>query len=304
MKSMTGYGRAASQTERYDITVEVHSVNHRFLEASVRLPRSFGYLEEKIKEQVQQNVSRGKVEVSLSMQPVSSKTTTVELDHDVVQAYLSAIERENVRLQKQAENDTAAESYRIEPDLTLSTLLRIPDAFQVQQVADDPAEIWAQVQPVLAEALTQFVQMRQTEGERLKDDVAFHLTQLEQMTDQVEQLVPQTVQQYYDRLYRKITELLEDRTVEESRLVTEAAVVAEKIAVGEELVRLHSHIAQFRGFLESAEPVGRKMDFLVQEMNREVNTTGSKSQMLEITKLVVDMKSEIEKIREQIQNIE
>ena len=292
MKSMTGYGRAASQTERYDITVEVHSVNHRFLEASVRLPRSFGYLEEKIKE------------VSLSMQPVSSKTTTVELDHDVVQAYLSAIERENVRLQKQAENDTAAESYRIEPDLTLSTLLRIPDAFQVQQVADDPAEIWAQVQPVLAEALTQFVQMRQTEGERLKDDVAFHLTQLEQMTDQVEQLVPQTVQQYYDRLYRKITELLEDRTVEESRLVTEAAVVAEKIAVDEELVRLHSHIAQFRGFLESAEPVGRKMDFLVQEMNREVNTTGSKSQMLEITKLVVDMKSEIEKIREQIQNIE
>lgn len=304
MKSMTGYGRAASQTERYDITVEVHSVNHRFLETSVRLPRSFGYLEEKIKEQVQQNVSRGKVEVSLSMQPVSSKTTTVELDHDVVQAYLSAIEQENVRLQKQAENDTAAESYRIEPDLTLSALLRIPDAFQVQQVADDPAEIWAQVQPVLAEALTQFVQMRQTEGERLKDDVAFHLTQLEQMTDQVEQLVPQTVQQYYDRLYRKITELLENRTVEESRLVTEAAVVAEKIAVDEELVRLHSHIAQFRGFLESAEPVGRKMDFLVQEMNREVNTTGSKSQMLEITKLVVDMKSEIEKIREQIQNIE
>ena len=284
MKSMTGYGRAASQTERYDITVEVHSVNHRFLEASVRLPRSFGYLEEKIKEQVQQTVSRGKVEVSLSMQPVSSKTTTVELDHDVVQAYLSAIERENVRLQKQAENDTAAKSYCIEPDLTLSTLLGM--------------------QPVLAEALTQFVQMRQTEGERLKDDVAFHLTQLEQMTDQVEQLVPQTVQQYYDRLYRKITELLEDRTVEESRLVTEAAVVAEKIAVDEELVRLHSHIAQFRGFLDSAEPVGRKMDFLVQEMNREVNTTGSKSQMLEITKLVVDMKSEIEKIREQIQNIE
>ena len=304
MKSMTGYGRATARTERYEITAEVHSVNHRYLETSVRLPRSFSYLEGKIKEQVQQNVSRGKVEVSLSMQPVSSKTTTVELDHDVVQAYLSAIERENVRLQKQAENDTAAESYRIEPDLTLSTLLRIPDAFQVQQVADDPAEIWAQVQPVLAEALTQFVQMRQTEGERLKDDVAFHLTQLEQMTDQVEQLVPQTVQQYYDRLYRKITELLEDRTVEESRLVTEAAVVAEKIAVDEELVRLHSHIAQFRGFLESAEPVGRKMDFLVQEMNREVNTTGSKSQMLEITKLVVDMKSEIEKIREQIQNIE
>ena len=160
------------------------------------------------------------------------------------------------------------------------------------------------VQPVVTEALQQFVTMRQTEGERLAADVASHLENLESMTNRVEQLVPETVQQYYDKLYKKITELLGDRTVEESRLVTETAVVAEKIAVDEELVRLHSHIAQFRGFLESTEPTGRKMDFLVQEMNREVNTTGSKSQSLEITKLVVDMKSEIEKIREQIQNIE
>ena len=145
--------------------------------------------------------------------------------------------------------------------------------------------------------------MRQTEGERLAADVASHLENLESMTNRVEQLVPETVQQYYDKLYKKITELLGDRTVEESRLVTETAVVAEKIAVDEELVRLHSHIAQFRGFLESPEPTGRKMDFLVQEMNREVNTTGSKSQSLEISKLVVDMKSEIEKIREQSQKI-
>ena len=177
--------------------------------------------------------------------------------------------------------------------LPLSTLLRIPDAFQVQQVADDPDVIWSEVQPVMAEALQQFVAMRETEGKRLADDVAFHLDRL-----------PETVQQYYEKLYRKITELLGDRTVDESRLVTEAAVVAEKIAVDEELVRLRSHIAQFRVFLTSTEPVGRKMDFLVQELNREVNTTGSKSQHLEITKLVVDMKSEIEKIREQIQNIE
>ena len=186
----------------------------------------------------------------------------------------------------------------------LSTLLRIPDAFQVQQVADDPDVIWNEVQPVMAEALQQFVAMRETEGKRLADDVAFHLDRLAEMTDAVEKLVPETVQQYYEKLYRKITELLGDRTVDESRLVTEAAVVAEKIAVDEELVRLRSHIAQFRVFLTSTEPVGRKMDFLVQELNREVNTTGSKSQHLEITKLVVDMKSEIEKIREQIQNIE
>ena len=289
MKSMTGYGRATARTERYEITAEVHSVNHRYLETSVRLPRSFSYLEGKIKEQVQQAVSRGKVEVALTMQSIGSKDTTVEINHDVVMAYLRAVAAENELLREsglpknQIVLGTAgSESGGATDALPLSTLLRIPDAFQLQQ----------------------FVTMRQTEGERLAADVASHLENLESMTNRVEQLVPETVQQYYDKLYKKITELLGDRTVEESRLVTETAVVAEKIAVDEELVRLHSHIAQFRGFLESTEPTGRKMDFLVQEMNREVNTTGSKSQSLEITKLVVDMKSEIEKIREQIQNIE
>ena len=302
MKSMTGYGRATARTERYEITAEVHSVNHRYLETSVRLPRSFSYLEGKIKEQVQQAVSRGKVEVALTMQSIGSKDTTVEINHDVVMAYLL---RESGLPKNQIVLGTAgSESGGATDALPLSTLLRIPDAFQVQQVAEDADVIWSEVQPVVTEALQQFVTMRQTEGERLAADVASHLENLESMTNRVEQLVPETVQQYYDKLYKKITELLGDRTVEESRLVTETAVVAEKIAVDEELVRLHSHIAQFRGFLESTEPTGRKMDFLVQEMNREVNTTGSKSQSLEITKLVVDMKSEIEKIREQIQNIE
>ena len=300
MKSMTGYGRATARTERYEITAEVHSVNHRYLETSVRLPRSFSYLEGKIKEQVQQAVSRGKVEVALTMQSIGSKDTTVEINHDVVMAYLRAVAAENELLREsglpknQIVLGTAgSESGGATDALPLSTLLRIPDAFQVQQVAEDADVIWSEVQPVVTEALQQFVTMRQTEGERLAADVASHLENLESMTNRVEQLVPETVQQYYDKLYKKITELL-----------TETAVVAEKIAVDEELVRLHSHIAQFRGFLESTEPTGRKMDFLVQEMNREVNTTGSKSQSLEITKLVVDMKSEIEKIREQIQNIE
>ena len=305
MKSMTGYGRATARTERYEITAEVHSVNHRFLETSVRLPRSFSYLEEKLKEQVQQKISRGKVEVTLTMQTIGAKSTVVEINHDVVTAYLQAIAAENALLREsgfrrnQIMLGTAADENSNATDaLPLSTLLRIPDAFQVQQVADDPDVIWSEVQPVMAEALQQFVAMRETEGKRLADDVAFHLDRLAEMTDAVEKLVPETVQQYYEKLYRKITELLGDRTVDESRLVTEAAVVAE------ELVRLRSHIAQFRVFLTSTEPVGRKMDFLVQELNREVNTTGSKSQHLEITKLVVDMKSEIEKIREQIQNIE
>ena len=221
MKSMTGYGRATARTERYEITAEVHSVNHRFLETSVRLPRSFSYLEEKLKEQVQQKISRGKVEVTLTMQTIGAKSTLVEINHDVVTAYLQAVAAENALLREsgfrrnQIMLGTAADENGNATDaLPLSTLLRIPDAFQVQQVADDPDVIWSEVQPVMAEALQQFVTMRETEGKRLADDVAFHLDRLAEMTDAVEKLVPETVQQYYEKLYRKITELLGDRTVD------------------------------------------------------------------------------------------
>ena len=190
MKSMTGYGRATARTERYEITAEVHSVNHRFLETSVRLPRSFSYLEEKLKEQVQQKISRGKVEVTLTMQTIGAKSTVVEINHDVVTAYLQAVAAENALLREsgfrrnQIMLGTAADENSNATDaLPLSTLLRIPDAFQVQQVADDPDVIWSEVQPVMAEALQQFVAMRETEGKRLADDVAFHLDRLAEMTD-------------------------------------------------------------------------------------------------------------------------
>lgn len=303
MKSMTGYGRASAQNGGYDITVEIRAVNHRFYECSVKLPRAYSYLEEKIKDQLQSRIARGKVEVSLTMQNVGGKSLTVQVNHTAVSAYLTALLEENRRLAEELDGGISEHAF-LKQDLSLSTLLRLPDAFQVQQVTEDAEIVWAAVEPLLQDAVEQFLSMRMVEGERLKADVASHLDALEQMTYRVEKLVPETVQLYYDKLYRKITELLADHTVDEARLVTEAAVVAEKIAVDEELVRLHSHIAQFRTLLESDVPVGRKMDFLVQEMNREVNTTGSKSQSLEITKLVVDMKSEIEKIREQIQNIE
>lgn len=303
MKSMTGYGRASAQNGGYDITVEIRAVNHRFYECSMKLPRAYSYLEEKIKDQLQSRIARGKVEVSLTMQNVGRKSLTVQVNHMAVSAYLTALLEENRRLAEELDGGISEHAF-LKQDLSLSTLLRLPDAFQVQQVTEDAEIVWAAVEPLLQDAVEQFLSMRMVEGERLKADVASHLDALEQMTYRVEKLAPETVQLYYDKLYRKITELLADHTVDEARLVTEAAVVAEKIAVDEELVRLHSHIAQFRTLLESDVPVGRKMDFLVQEMNREVNTTGSKSQSLEITKLVVDMKSEIEKIREQIQNIE
>lgn len=303
MNSMTGYGRAVSKTEQYEVTAELRAVNHRFLEISVRLPRCYSCLEEKIKELMQSAISRGKVEFSFTVQSAEGKTMAVQMNHSVVSAYIRAMLEENQRLSALFDEAGTVGGF-LPQDLTLSTLLHLPDAFQLQQVTEDAEVMWGIIRPAAEAALEQFVQMRQTEGQRLKDDVSFHLGELEKMTNHVEKAAPQTAKLYYDKLYQKIAELLEDRTVDESRLVTEAAVVAEKIAVDEETVRLHSHIAQFRSFLESDAPVGRKMDFLVQEMNREVNTIGSKAQSLEITRLVVDMKSEIEKIREQIQNIE
>ena len=303
LKSMTGYGRTALQKDGYDVVLEIRAVNHRYLECSVKLPRSYSYLEEKIKERLKSMISRGKVEVSLSLRQVEGKSSTIQADHDVICAYLRALFTENQRLAQDFCGGVSQEAY-LQQALGVSALLRLPDAFQVVPVQEDADQIWTLLAPILEESVAQFQEMRRTEGERLCADIASHLDALESMAYQIEPLVPQSVQQYYEKLYAKLQQLLGDRTIDEARLVTEAGVVAEKMAVDEELVRLHSHIAQFRTLLQAEEPVGRKMDFLVQEMNREVNTTGSKSQSLEITRLVVEMKSEIEKIREQIQNIE
>ena len=303
LNSMTGYGRVLKQQDGYDLALEIRAVNHRYLECTVKLSRSYGYLEDKIKEMVQKRIARGKVEVALTLHRQETETPAVQVNHAAVCAYLKALLQENQLLAQELDGG-AAENAFLPQDLGLSDLLRLPDLFQTVSVEEDAETVWQVVKPALEETLEHFLQMRQTEGTHLKQDIASHLDAVEEMTNQVERLVPESVQLYYDKLYQKIKDLLQDRVVEESRLVTEAAIVAEKLCVDEELVRLHSHIAQFRDFLESTEPVGRKMDFLVQEMNREVNTTGSKSQSLAITKLVVDMKSEIEKIREQIQNVE
>jgi uncharacterized protein (TIGR00255 family) len=274
-----------------DLLVEVRGVNHRYLEASVRLPHAYSYLEDRIKKQIAQCVARGKVEMSVSIQLHGMGETTVDVNTDLAAAYIQALRQANTQLS-------------LQDDVTLSTLLRFSDVFSVRKMQLDEEVVWTAVAPVVAQALEQFVNMRALEGERMRADVLSRLNALEQMCVQVEAAAPETAKRYYDRLYAKLSELLADREVDASRLVTEAAVLAERIAVDEETVRLHSHISQFRTLLDTEEPVGRKLDFLVQEMNREVNTTGSKAQDLSITRLVVDMKSEIEKIREQIQNIE
>ena len=296
-KSMTGYGRAQLLADGRDILVELRSVNHRYYEFSARLPRTCMYLEEKLKTFLNGKIARGKVEVSVTITRPDGRDAQIAVNNSIAEGYVNAL---------RAMNEELGENGRIwlEDDITLSSLLRLPDLFTVTKEQDDEAEVWANVSAAAAEALESFLQMRQREGERLGADLSGKLDILDGMLAQIESLEPGVAEHYRERLLTKLREMLADTNIDEQRILTETAIFAEKTAIDEETVRLHSHIAQFRELLTLQEPIGRKLDFLVQEMNREVNTIGSKAQDLGITRLVVDMKSEIEKIREQIQNIE
>ena len=291
VRSMTGYGRARQLIGNKEITVEIRSVNNRFLEYSSRVPRAYAYLEEKLKNLIKGSVSRGKVDVSLSIQTVGGTDTQVVINHDLARSYLQALR-------------SLAEDLQVKNDITVSQMARFSDIFSVIRVEENEEEIWQAVEQVAREAVDNFVAMRLTEGEKMKQDLLYRLELIEQMVAKVEELSPKTVETYRNRLYARLQEVLQNNTVDQQRVLTEAAIFAEKIAVAEETVRLGSHVHQFRQILSSSEPVGRKLDFLVQEFNREANTIGSKAQDLEVARIVVDLKAEIEKIREQIQNIE
>ncbi|MBR6045302.1 MAG: YicC family protein [Ruminococcus sp.] len=291
IKSMTGFGRERRVIGSREILVEIRSVNHRYYEFTAKTPRAYGYLDEKLKAFMHGSISRGKVEVSVSIYNQEGVNANIEINKDIAKGYINALRN-------------SADELSLEDDLKLSNVLRLPDVFTVVKVIDDEEEIWQQVSEVASAALEHFVEMRVTEGEKMYSDISSRLDMIEETVGKIEKLSPASVENYRKRLYDKIAEVVGDRNIDENRILTEAAIFADKIAVDEETVRLRSHIAQFRELLASGEPVGRKLDFLVQEMNREVNTTGSKAQELEITRMVVDMKSEIEKIREQIQNIE
>ena len=290
-KSMTGYGRAQVLRDGRDILVEIRAVNHRYYEFSARLPRTCMYLEEKLKTLLNGRISRGKTEVSVTVTRPDGKDAEVAVNRSIAEGYINALRSLNTEV-------------GLADDLTLSSLLRLPDIFTVTKAQDDENEVWAAVSETAEQALDSFLTMRAAEGQRLAADLRIKLDGLEAMLTQIEAIEPGVAESYRSRLYAKLTELLADKNIDEQRILTETAIFAEKTAIDEETVRLHSHLTQFRELLDSAEPIGRKLDFLVQEMNREVNTIGSKAQDLGITKLVVDMKSEIEKIREQIQNIE
>ena len=291
LRSMTGYGRGHAVNGRYDITVEVKSVNHRYFEFTSRLPKAYLFLEDRLKHTLKDVCSRGKVEASVSIQLLDGGESEITLNLETTRGYLTALRE-------------AAAELDLMDDLRLSDLISFPDIFTVHKTEIDPDEMWAMVEPVAREAVDAFVKMRETEGAQLKIDLQNRLRTIAGSLQEIEERAPKLKDEYYSRLYQKIAEVLADQNIDESRLITEAAIFADKVAIDEETVRLRSHLAQFNDLLESDEPVGRKLDFLVQELNREANTIGSKCQDVSISRRVIDIKSEIEKIREQIQNLE
>ena len=291
IKSMTGFGREHEIVNGREILAEIKSVNHKFFELSAKLPRNYSYLEPKLKTLLKEQITRGKVELSLSVYNVDVKDTTVRINEQTVSQYINAMRH-------------AGETMLLDDSLCVSDLLRIPDAFTVIKEEADEQQLWEDISSVVKKALDKFIAMRRTEGEALKADVLQKAAVIEEMVGKIEVCSPESVAAYRKKLEDRLAEILVSTNIDEQRILTEAAIFAEKTAVDEETVRLRSHIEQLRQMLDSENEIGRKLDFLVQEINRETNTIGSKASDIRITRLVVDMKSEIEKIREQIQNIE
>jgi len=292
VRSMTGFGRAEAVTEQYRTVCEVRGVNHRYFEFSARVPRSCGFLEERLKRFFQGKVTRGKVECYASVEFLGDTELVVSLNPSVLRGYLGAFE-------------VMERDFGVKNDIEASDLLRVPDLFQVQKKEIDEEAVWEAVRQAAENAASAFIAMREAEGLRLKEDILLRVDDILRHVALVEARSPQTVIEYNEKLLGRMRELLDGwGGVDEQRLLTEAAIFADKIAVAEETVRLRSHLEQLRAFFGGGEAVGRKMDFLVQEINREANTVGSKASDIEIARWVVEIKSNVEKIREQAQNIE
>ncbi len=291
VKSMTGFGRAVKELDGYVITVELKSVNHRYFEFSSHCPRQYGFIEEKIKSFINSGVARGKVECYVGIDALNTESADVEINNTLASAYVKALRN-------------IAQTYNLKEDFGASTLSRFQDVLIVKKAEEDEDKIWSLVKEVATEALDKFVEMRSTEGKKLYDDIYSRSSFILNCVSFIEERSPQTVREYNDKLIARVHELIGDVSLDENRIIQEVAIYADKVAVAEETVRLRSHIEQLREFLSGDEAVGRKMDFLVQEINRETNTIGSKCNDVDIARKVVDMKAEIEKIREQIQNIE
>lgn len=291
IKSMTGFGRAQETVDGMTVTVELKSVNHRYFEFTAKVPRTYGFLEEKLKSFLNARVSRGKMECYVSSENLEESDMEVIVNPSLAKGYVDALR-------------TLSETFGLKEDYSAISIAKFPDVLTLRKAPADEEKIWNAVQKVTELAVERFVTMRETEGEKLRADILSKADTILEHVAFVESRSPQTVREYHEKLRQRMEELLENTQVDEQRLLTEAAVFADKVAVDEETVRLRSHISQLREFLNADEPIGRKLDFLVQEMNRESNTIGSKAQDVEIAKRVIAIKAEVEKIREQVQNIE
>ncbi len=291
IRSMTGFGRCEDTINGCDIVVEIKSVNHRYFEFSSRISRGYGFLDEKLKSYLQSKVSRGKIDVYVSIEALEDTDAQVLVNHSLAAGYISALRE-------------LAERYHLCDDISVSTVSKYSDIFTIHKAPEDEEIVWASVRSVADRALDALIHMRETEGERLKADVLQRTENILRIVGQIEERSPQTVMEYQQKLEQRLAEMLGGSNIDEQRILTEAAVFADKVAVAEETVRLRSHFDQCTKMLNSDEAIGRKLDFIVQEMNREANTIGSKCVDSQIAYMVVDIKAEIEKIREQIQNIE
>ena len=291
VKSMTGYGRAREMKNNRDITVELRSVNNRYLDCSVKMPRAYIFAEDAVKAGVQKAISRGKVDVFITIDALAAEETVVKVNAQLAQSYCAALKELD-------------ELCGLKTEINAASLARFPDVLNVTKAEEDLESVAADICSVLAEALEAYNTMRAVEGKKLAEDISSRLDTIESITAKVEERSPQTVAEYRAKLTARMEEVLQSTTIDEARILTEAAIFADKIAVDEETVRLRSHVAQLRDMLSSNEPMGRKMDFLIQEVNRESNTIGSKCNDVAIARDVVALKAEVEKIREQVQNIE
>ena len=294
IKSMTSFGRARSTVGGKDITVELKSVNNRFFDCSVKLPRAFSFLEEKIKPYLQsKSISRGKVDVYVTINVIDTPDVSFDIDEGYAAAYISALQ-------------ALGDRFGLANDVSIMSVAKNPDIFIIKKSEEDAERDWADLSVVLDEAIEKFLSARVREGENIRRDLCKKVESIKERVDEIEKLSLSDTASYRERLEARLREMLSDNRIvfDENRILTECAIFADKIAIDEELVRLRSHFDGFETILESDEPAGRKLDFLVQEINRETNTIGSKCQNASIARLVVDIKCDIEKIREQIQNIE
>ncbi len=291
IKSMTGYGRSEAVIDGKKIFCEIKSVNHRYSDYSIRVPRNFGFLEDKVKKLASERVSRGKVDIYIGVEYCESADRKIYLNTELAEEYLKAL----VELKEQT---------GLRDDISVMGIARLPDIFRAERLEEDEDKLWEAVKTVTLSALDEFSAMRQREGERISEDLSQRIEYMRGIAKKIEERSPETVLEYQTKLYNKIKEVLDGKDIDEARILTEVAIFADKVAVNEETVRLSSHFDEFYKIISADEPAGRRLDFLIQEINREINTTGSKANDIEIARYVVELKGETEKLREQVQNVE